>query len=119
MNKKGPGSRHRSALKKMRALPERIARRIGGTIDVVEALDRSREGRSRELTSALSDGVDRSKEPKPSRPRIGITGAQRTDAERAAFRQYIEAVEAAGGEAVPISPIPSRTPCSRAWTGWC
>ncbi len=31
-------------LERIKALRERIARRIGGTIDVLEALDRSREG---------------------------------------------------------------------------
>ncbi len=31
-------------LERIRELRERIARRIGGTIDVIEALDRSREG---------------------------------------------------------------------------
>ncbi len=39
-----------------------------------------------------------------NRPKIGIAGAMRTDAERAAFQQYVEAVEAAGGEAVPVLP---------------
>ncbi len=38
------------------------------------------------------------------RPRIGITGAQRTDRERAQFQAYVEAVEAAGGEVVPLLP---------------
>jgi len=44
------------------------------------------------------------------RPRIGVVGATRTDRERDSFRAYVEAVEAAGGEAVPVLPgaAPSR-----------
>jgi len=38
------------------------------------------------------------------RPRIGVVGATRTDRERDSFRAYVEAVEAAGGEAVPVLP---------------
>jgi putative glutamine amidotransferase len=38
------------------------------------------------------------------RPRIGIVGATRTDRERQAFSAYMEAVEDAGGSAVPILP---------------
>jgi len=39
-----------------------------------------------------------------SRPKIGIAGATRTETERAAFEQYVEAVEAAGGDPVPVLP---------------
>jgi putative glutamine amidotransferase len=39
-----------------------------------------------------------------ARPRIGITGAERTASERAALEAYAEAVEAAGGEAVRLLP---------------
>lgn len=39
-----------------------------------------------------------------ARPRIGITGAERTDGERAALDAYAEAVEAAGGEVVRLLP---------------
>lgn len=38
------------------------------------------------------------------RPRIGIAGATRKETERKAFQAYIEAVEDAGGSAVPILP---------------
>lgn len=40
----------------------------------------------------------------PNRPRIGIAGAQRTDGESARLRAYVEAIEAAGGEAVLLLP---------------
>jgi len=43
-----------------------------------------------------------------ARPRIGIAGAMRTDRERGSFQAYVEAVEAAGGEAVPL--VPGMTP---------
>ena len=36
------------------------------------------------------------------RPRIGIVGATRTERELTAFQAYVEAIEHAGGEAVPI-----------------
>jgi putative glutamine amidotransferase len=39
-----------------------------------------------------------------SRPRIGITGAQRTPRERARLQACVEAVEAAGGEPVLLLP---------------
>jgi putative glutamine amidotransferase len=39
-----------------------------------------------------------------SRPRIGITGARRTPDERASLDAYVEAVQAAGGEAVLLLP---------------
>ncbi len=44
------------------------------------------------------------------RPRIGIAGARRTERERISFDAYAEAVEAAGGEPVPVLPgaVPAR-----------
>jgi len=38
------------------------------------------------------------------RPRIGIVGATRKDTEQKAFQAYVEAVEDAGGSALPILP---------------
>lgn len=38
------------------------------------------------------------------RPRIGIVGAARTEREHKSFQAYVEAVEGAGGTAVPIQP---------------
>ena len=38
------------------------------------------------------------------RPRIGVVGAARTDFERKTFQAYVEAIEGAGGTAVPIQP---------------
>jgi len=37
-------------------------------------------------------------------PRIGIAGAKRIERERATFQAYVEAIENAGGEAVPVLP---------------
>ena len=54
--------------------------------------------------SAVRDSTDWSRKAKPSRPRIGIAGAQRTDGERARLQAYVDAVEAAGGEAVLLLP---------------
>jgi len=38
------------------------------------------------------------------RPRIGITGADRSPDERMVFQAYVDAVQAAGGDAVPLFP---------------
>jgi len=38
------------------------------------------------------------------RPRIGIAGAQRIERERDSFQAYVEAIEGAGGEALPVLP---------------
>jgi putative glutamine amidotransferase len=43
-------------------------------------------------------------------PRIGITGALRTDRERDAFGAYVEAVQAAGGAPVPLVPGADASP---------
>lgn len=38
------------------------------------------------------------------RPRIGVVGATRKEAERKAFQVYVEAIEGAGGTPVPVLP---------------
>jgi putative glutamine amidotransferase len=46
----------------------------------------------------------RSDEVADGHPRIGIVGATRKETERKSFQAYVEAVEDAGGTAVPITP---------------